>query len=157
MNDRVAALRAEFDRSFALPHPPAREPGIQLLLVSAGDRRLALCMDELERVLRAPRIVELPGAAPGLAGLAAVAGRLVVVADLGLLLGQRERVAPTYVATSRTVRGLAVGFSALEGRGSLPSVDGAHESTPVIIEGAARTLLRLTPLLRRFDAAKGPQ
>lgn len=147
--ERVSRLRAEFDAGFARPLPEPEPPGVPLLLVVAGALPLALRLDELGAVVRVDRLVELPGAAPDVAGLAAVGGRLVVVFDLAVLAGPpgtpRQPGGPRWVATTRAGRDLALGFTHLEGRSSLPP---EALSPTVIVEGRARDLVSTTSLLK---------
>ncbi len=58
------------------------------LLVRVGDRIAALPAIAVRRVVRGARLHPLPGAGPGLIGLAEFAGEPLAVLDLAQLLGQ---------------------------------------------------------------------
>ena len=87
---RVAELRRAFDASFAEPGQEIRdEDPSSALAIRAGDRQLAVRIEELSGVEACRRLVPLPGGAPGLLGLTGVRGQLVAVYDLAAVLGAR--------------------------------------------------------------------
>jgi chemotaxis signal transduction protein len=61
------------------------------LLVRLGDSVAALPAIAVRRVVRGARLHPLPGAGPGLVGLAEFAGEPLAVLDLAQLLGQERR------------------------------------------------------------------
>jgi chemotaxis signal transduction protein len=61
------------------------------LLVRMGDRIAALPAAAVRRVVRGTRLHPLPGAGPGLVGLAEFAGEPLAILDLAQLLGQEAR------------------------------------------------------------------
>lgn len=61
------------------------------LLVRVGDSIAALPASAVRRVVRGARLHPLPGAGPGLVGLAEFAGEPLAVLDLAQLLGQERR------------------------------------------------------------------
>jgi purine-binding chemotaxis protein CheW len=84
---RAAALRDEFDRSFAVPAQRVRPDELELLAIRIGDARFAVRLAGLAGVSAVGRICPLPGGAPGLLGLVALGGGLVPLFGLGVLLG----------------------------------------------------------------------
>jgi len=61
------------------------------LLVRVGERVAALPALAVRRVVRGARLHPLPGAGPGLVGLAEFAGEPLAVLDLAQLLGEERR------------------------------------------------------------------
>lgn len=61
------------------------------LLVRLGERLAALPALAVRRVVRGARLHPLPGAGPGLVGLAEFAGEPLAILDLAQLLGLEER------------------------------------------------------------------
>ncbi len=61
------------------------------LLVRLGERIAALPAAAVRRVVRGARLHPLPGAGPGLVGLAEFAGEPLAILDLAQLLGLGER------------------------------------------------------------------
>jgi chemotaxis signal transduction protein len=61
------------------------------LLVRLGDSLAALPASSVRRVVRGARLHPLPGAGPGLIGLAEFAGEPLAVLDLAQLLGEEPR------------------------------------------------------------------
>jgi chemotaxis signal transduction protein len=61
------------------------------LLVRLGERIAALPAAAVRRVVRGARLHPLPGAGPGLVGLAEFAGEPLAILDLAQLLGLEER------------------------------------------------------------------
>jgi len=64
---------------------------VPYLLVRLGDRLAALPATSVRRVVRGARLHPLPGAGPGLIGLAEFAGEPLAVLDLAQLLGEEPR------------------------------------------------------------------
>ncbi len=64
---------------------------LRVLLFSVGERRLALELGAVERVLRAVEVTPLPGAPPIVAGVIDVHGAVVPVLDLRARLGLPPR------------------------------------------------------------------
>lgn len=71
------------------------------LLVRIGERVAALPALAVRRVVRGARLHPLPGAGPGLIGLAEFAGEPLAVLDLAQLLGEERRTSrpPVTVVT----------------------------------------------------------
>ncbi len=156
---RVTRLRAAFDAAFARPAAVDAPDVVDLLLVRAGDARLALPLDELGHLERAPVVRRVPGARPDVGGVSIVRGRLVAVFDLAALTGAgatRATDGPSFVALLRRDPTLALRFNALEGRGTLARAalpvesptDPAGTTTVVAVGGEPRKLVGITSLLR---------
>ena len=87
MKDRTAeTLRHSFDRTFAEPAISHEEETVDLLVVDAGPRRLALRLRQVRGIRKCPRAVPVPSDAPGLVGLGAVRGELIALYGLAPLV-----------------------------------------------------------------------
>lgn len=71
----------------------------RFLLLSAGDRLVAVDARQVRRILRALPTVPLPGAQPELLGLAEYAGEPLPVLDLAQLIGARPGPPPSFPVT----------------------------------------------------------
>lgn len=86
---RIAEVRRAFDASFAAPEASYDEDEHRnVLAVRAGDGSFAVRLEALAGVEACRKIVHLPGALPGMLGVAGIRGRLLAVYHLGALLGQ---------------------------------------------------------------------
>lgn len=114
LDERVHALRREFDGAFALPPPVEPPRAEEVLTLRVGGAPCAVRLADLAalRAHRAP--TPLPGAPPGLLGVDAEGARLLAVFDLAALLGRpagdlRWQIVP------RADGEIALAFTALEG------------------------------------------
>ncbi len=113
--ERLAALQAAFDGTFAAPPRLVDGEREELLAIRLSGDPFALRLRELTGVEPRRRVVPLPGAPTGLLGLAGLRGRLVPVYRLSILLGYPERdEAGRFIALAAGGDGAPVGF-ALDG------------------------------------------
>lgn len=158
---RLARLRAEFDAAFARARAEVETGRVELLLVGAAGGRLALRLDELAGLEAAGRVLRVPGARPDLAGVTVVGGRLVAVFDLARLSGgacappAAPREPGGYVVLLRRDPGVALRFTALEGRAALPADLAARAGVggplaPLPIDGQPRDLVYVAHLLEEL-------
>lgn len=84
---RLAAMRQQFDASFARPLAGTDAPVHKLLAIQAGEGRFALRLGECAGIHACPKVVMLPAAHPALLGIAGVRGKLTAVYRLAALLG----------------------------------------------------------------------
>lgn len=91
LSAQLEALRADFDRGFAESPGVRAEGSVPLLAIELGGQRYALRLNELAGVVAAPDIVPVPGAPPGLIGLAGLRGCVVPVYNMGAALGVESR------------------------------------------------------------------
>ncbi len=85
----VKELRRTFDASFAEPIAAAQTDEAGLLSIRAGDRPMAVRIEEIAAVSKCPRVTPVPSAQPALLGLAGVRGMLITVYSLAALLDER--------------------------------------------------------------------
>ncbi len=79
-----------------------------VLVVRVGDRRLAIPVASLRRIVRALHVFPLPGAESRFAGLAQLGGEPLPVLDLGVLVGAADRtVSPSRLAVVVGIAGRA--------------------------------------------------
>lgn len=113
--DPVAALKAAFDGSFALPPPTARTGDSEaVVLVRAGRGQYALPAGGLVAVGRATSITPVPSRAPALLGLCTHRGAVVPAYSLARLVGDTDGadVAPWLAIVRDAV--VALAFDRLE-------------------------------------------
>jgi chemotaxis signal transduction protein len=108
--ERLSAdeLRAEFDASFARRASHRDESHVDLLVVQAGSKQLALRVEQIRGVHKCPPIVALPDAAPSVLGIGAIRGKLIALSSLAFLVGEPTGKAPEdpWVALCGDSRGL---------------------------------------------------
>lgn len=112
---QLAALRREFDDSFARAHVGSGESQLAVLLVRAGERECALAVDDMALLGRCPAIAPVPSAQAALLGLAASRGAIVAVYGLAALLGH-EGDAPGWMVLLRGDRSVAIAFDGFDGQ-----------------------------------------
>ena len=88
LKQELAHLRQELRTSDV----SAGQDAFEVLICRVGARRVAFRQSEVERVVLAAQLAELPGAPPWVAGVLNCAGDLVPVADLMAWFEQRPRL-----------------------------------------------------------------
>lgn len=157
MTDSVSALQAAFDAAFA--RPPAVPDGDRedLLLVRAGDRRLALRVLDAALIAASPVLTQVPSANPALLGVAGSRGAVVAVYSLAQLVGARPAATRHggFIATCAGDRTAALFFDELIGYHTVRSGDirRAEGSVDIIeIVGEQVTVVRMETLLKRIGS-----
>jgi purine-binding chemotaxis protein CheW len=113
---KLAALRRDFDASFAAPPPERAEESERLLLIRSGGEALAMRIGELAGLVKERKVVPLPGTSRELLGIAGIRGRLVPVYSLARLLRAGARAEDERWLALCDRDGLAaLAFSAFEG------------------------------------------
>lgn len=154
---RVTELRELFDSAFSEP-PPAEGPQVDdLLAVRTGGDPYALRLAEVAGLVAAPAITRLPDPSPGLVGLTSFRGTIVVVYDLGVLLGQPGGGAPHWLALAAADPTLGLAFEDFEmhlrvPREAIAATDGTrgrptrpHEL--VLAAGVTRPIVPVTSII----------
>lgn len=166
---RAEDLRRAFDQGFAAP-PASPEETEDLLAVDLGGHAFALRVREVAELARCRRLVPLPGAVPGLLGVAGVRGEVVPVYDLAELLGQtRPAEPPGWLAICGGGDVVALGFHAFAGHlrvaRSALSAPAAGEAARAAVEqvatvgGRARSIVGvdgLMKIIRGRASSRGP-
>lgn len=112
---RLAALRQQFDTSFAEPRITSAAPQHKLLAIQLGAGRFALRLEETAGIHACPKVVPLPAATNGLLGIVGVRGRLLAVYRLATLLGVDPGSAPLrWLVVARTDDQLAFAVDSIE-------------------------------------------
>jgi chemotaxis signal transduction protein len=113
--NRAAALRAEFDRSFAAAPAAAATAVEDLLAIGIEGDSYLLRLAEVSGLHVDKRLMWLPSPVAELIGLAGFRGRVLPVYDLGMLLGKpRAAAVPRWTVVDASGRaGLA--FDAFSG------------------------------------------
>jgi purine-binding chemotaxis protein CheW len=114
VDDRAAAMRAEFDRGFAQARRTERLDSERLLALTVGGDPYALRMEEITSVAVDRRITPLPGPLPELAGIIGLRGTILPVYDLPRLLGYPSAGPGRWLAVLSAAP-VAVAFATFEG------------------------------------------
>ena len=113
----AAALRAEFDASFATAHAPARRDQVALVVLRAGGEPVAVRVLEIAGLLPARAIVPVPSARPELLGVCGLRGGILPVFGLARLLRRPDDPgAPRWMVLAGSgPRRVALASAALDG------------------------------------------
>jgi purine-binding chemotaxis protein CheW len=120
---KLAALRREFDDSFATPPSERAEESEQLLLIRSGGESLALKIGELAGLVKDRTILPLPETPPELLGIAGIRGRLVPVYSLARLLGGSPQDNERWLVLCEAGGLTGLTFSAFEGYAKVSRAD----------------------------------
>jgi chemotaxis signal transduction protein len=121
--ERVARLRADFDRSFAEPARVLDSDSVELLAIRAGDRPYAIRLSQSSGVHPDRPVTALPTTVRALLGVAGFAGTVVPVYDLAALLGHPVPQRPRWLLLTTGVPPLALAFHELDRHLRLPVGD----------------------------------
>ncbi|MDB4946074.1 MAG: chemotaxis protein CheW [Labilithrix sp.] len=147
-DDRARELRLAFDASFAEAPPAQRPDRVELLVIRAGEQRLALRLDGLRGLFVDKVMTPVPSPVAELIGLAAFRGDVAPVYDLGALLGAGEARDPLRYVVLVTHAGALVGFA-------FTAFDGHVRVAPEDVAAAAAGGPAL-PEVVRHDGASRP-
>ena len=118
---RRAALREEFDASFARPLRRHDDEHHELLAIRAGGRTYALRLSQTTGLYPDRPVTPLPGPLPALLGLAGFGGAITPVYDLAALLGHAVPERPRWLVLAAGTPPLALAFHDLDGHVRVPS------------------------------------
>jgi chemotaxis signal transduction protein len=138
-------MRREFDAAFAEEVDLRPADTVDLLSVAVDGRRVAVPVGDLAAVQLCPPLTPLPGADARLIGIAGVRGALVLVYDLGALLGGRRTEQRRFLALRRPDATAGIGFDSLEGYLRLPR--SAVREAVVETGAGALAVVRIADLL----------
>ncbi|WP_432825043.1 chemotaxis protein CheW [Dactylosporangium sp. CA-092794] len=128
LEQRLARLRAEFDRSFADP-PRSEVAGYDdLLAIRAGGVRYALRLTQAAGLFPDRPVTRLPGPLPALLGVAGFRGSIVPVYALAAVFGtggtpavsDRNGDVPRWLVLAAGVPPVALAFEELDGHLRVP-------------------------------------
>lgn len=121
MWERLVALRASFDRSFA---DPPREQVVQfhdLLAVTVAGRRYALRLAQSAGLFPNQPVTPLPGPIAALLGVAGFRGSIVPVYSLAAVLGQAPQPDSRWLVLAAGAPAVALAFEELDGHLRVPA------------------------------------
>jgi purine-binding chemotaxis protein CheW len=121
VTDRLAALRADFDRSFTEPARQHDAEYAELLAIRAGGRTYALRLSQASGVHSDRPVTPLPGPRAALLGVAGFGGAIVPVYDLAALLGHPVPEHPRWLVLATGTPPLALAFHELDGHVRIPA------------------------------------
>jgi len=165
VQERLRALRAEFDQTFSLPRrPEGREREGFLKIRVAGDA-YALRLNHVDGLASRPRIVPLPSRCPEFLGMAGHRGGLAALFSLPRLLGYAGTETPSrWFVLLRASGSLGLAFETYEGfawmdtaeiRGIGDAVRRRHVLQAVQHEGLTRLIVDVPGVLGALTPAKG--
>jgi chemotaxis signal transduction protein len=120
MWERLGALRASFDRSFA---DPPREQVVQfqdLLAIAVAGRRYALRLSQSAGLFPNRQVTVLPGPISALLGVAGFRGSIVPVYSLAAVLGQPPQPDSRWLVLAAGAPAFALAFEELDGHLRVP-------------------------------------
>ncbi len=113
--ERAAALRRDFDRSFAAPVHVVTAGREELLAIRLGAQRHAVRLSEIAGLHADKKITHVPGGDAALLGIVGFRGALLPVYDLAVLLGHPGAEAPRWLIVAAAAP-VALAFAAFEGQ-----------------------------------------
>jgi purine-binding chemotaxis protein CheW len=113
LEQTVAELRLDFDRSFAGAPETTRPEVLDLLLIRCGGQRYALRLSDVAAVHAERRIVAVPSPDAELLGLVGLRGSVAPVFDLALALGHPRAGDSRWLLELRSPKPCALAFSEL--------------------------------------------
>jgi chemotaxis signal transduction protein len=169
---RSAAMRAEFDQSFAAPRSAPHTSAVELLAIRVAGQAYALRLSEVGFVAANRRVVRLPSPQPTLAGLSSVRGMIMAVYDLGAILGHPRNPSPRWLIQASRAEPIALAFEAFEGQLRVDAgqiamserpADPAHARGGVVVhqivglDGPARSLIDVSAVIATIEQQIGPR
>jgi chemotaxis signal transduction protein len=161
ITDRAAALRREFDESFARPLAGAAPRCDHVLAIQVAGRPYAIRLEEVAGLHTGWTVLPVPGPDADLLGVAGLRGVLVPVFDLASLLGLAGSERPRWTALATGPTPVAFAFDALDGHLQVPPDQapadrraGGYVGGVVRVAGRAWTVLSLADLIAAVRARR---
>ena len=168
LDDRLLALRREFDQTFALADGTPDDPSVQLLGITVAGHAYAFPLSDVRGLLANRPLVPLPTSVPSFAGVIGHRSMVVPVFDLAALLGYPaplERRWIALVGTSDLPIGMS--FEHFDAQLSVPRDSGqapppgepGHDryvSHAVLSDGKVRSVLNVPALLDALPRTSMP-
>jgi chemotaxis signal transduction protein len=120
IDERAAALRLTFDRSFAEPRRLATETVEDLLAIRIGAQAYALRLAEVAGLFADRKITPVPGSDAALIGIAGFRGAIVPVYGLHALLGLPSGLRPCRWLVIAAAAPVALAFETFDAQLSVP-------------------------------------
>jgi chemotaxis signal transduction protein len=115
IEDRVRALKREFDAGFAAPPREGREASEDFLALGLGGDAYAIRLADVAALVARPAPTPLPSRRPACLGLVGNGGSAAALFSLPLLLGLPASAAPRWMALLREANDVGLGFERYEG------------------------------------------
>ena len=149
LDDKLRALRGEFDQSFAVAVAERGAAPLDFLTIRIAGDPYALRLSELASLHADRKPVAAPSPLPELLGIAGFRGILTPVYDLGALLGYPAQVASKWLVVAQWSSPIAFAFEAFEAHLRIPADQVLLETgeTGAAVTGAVRDGRRAVPLL----------
>jgi purine-binding chemotaxis protein CheW len=119
VNERVEALKRDFDRAFAAPARTVQEAYEDALAIRVGGEAYAIRLADVAALGARPAPVPLPSRRPECLGLVSQGGSLAALYSLAALLGLGAST-PRWMVLLKGGTGLALGFEGYEGYARIP-------------------------------------
>ncbi|MBI3892684.1 MAG: chemotaxis protein CheW [Candidatus Wallbacteria bacterium] len=167
IQERLSALRREFDSAFSERPRPTQAQEVDLLAVRVAGQPLAVRLSQVSGIVRDRRIVGLPSTAADLLGLCGIRGTLVPVFSLAGVLGRATDTAlPRWCLLCGVAAGVALAFEEFEGYLRVPalaltpvegaSAEGRHVMEMARLEPVARPVISLDSILQDLRSRAAP-
>ena len=143
IDNKAAALREAFDRSFALPPAQAAHEVEDLLTLRVAGDPYAIRLGDIAGLVTGRKVVPVPAAAPGLLGIAGIRGGVVPVFGLESILGYGQASEePNWMVLCGTEDPIALAFPEFEGflripKSSLHADENLRATRPYVTEVAS--------------------
>jgi purine-binding chemotaxis protein CheW len=152
VGDRLAALRGDFDESFAQPLRRHDNEHDELLAIRVAGRPYALRLSQTSGLFPDRPVTPLPGPLPALLGVAGFSGAIVPAYDLATLLGHPIAERPRWLVLAAGSPALAFAFHELDGHVRVPTdtiITEGHEGSGslrgmVPLPGGTRPIVDVT-------------
>jgi chemotaxis signal transduction protein len=110
IEQKLAALRHNFDQSFARAPASAEQAELEFLAVRVAGHPYAIRRSEVQSLRADRKLVAVPSLLPELLGLAGFRSVLTPVYDLALLLGYGPQLPPRWLVVARCASPIAFAF-----------------------------------------------
>jgi chemotaxis signal transduction protein len=148
----AAALRRQFDESFARPAALITERFEDLLAIGVGTDPYALHLSEIAGLQVDLRIVPVPSPAAQLLGIVAVRGAMAPIYDLAALLSYPPAANPRWIVFARGPHAVGFAFERFESHLRVPRAslaEGERKDLGVDVSGSLlRGTVRVAAALR---------
>lgn len=157
LEDRLLALREEFDHSFAVAAVEATAPPLDFVAIRIAGDPYVLRLSEVASLHADRRLVAAPSQLPELSGIAGFRGILTPVYDLGALLGYAPEATSKWLVVAQWPSAIAFAFEAFEAHLRVPAdrVSLANGQANSAINGAVHDGNGALPLLHLPSLVEG--
>lgn len=152
---RAAVLRAEFDRSFALPHIVDKARRENLLAIHIGRDAFALRLSEISGMFSDRRITPVPSSVAALIGVVGFRGTILPVYSLQAFFGQPQTEQPRWLVIAAAAP-VALAFQHFDGHAQVLPEDLLPRDDHHQAKRFVRDFARLQGLGQQESGQPGP-